>query len=102
MRILIAAPFLIILALFALSNPEPVKLALWPTDFGLEMPLSLAILAAMAIAFLLGGMVVWLNELGQRRRARRAEERVRLLESEVQELRVRLPVTSSLPRNAAS
>jgi uncharacterized integral membrane protein len=101
MRLLIAAPFLIVLVLFALSNPEPVNLTLWPTDFALQMPLSLAILAAMAIAFLLGGMVVWFNELGQRRRARRAEERVRILEAETQELRARLPVTGTLPRNAA-
>ncbi len=101
MRLLIAAPFLLILALFALSNTAPVHLTLWPTDFVLEMPLSLAILAAMAIAFLLGGAVVWINELGQRRRARREEETVRLLEAQVQDLKSRLPITSSLPRSAA-
>jgi hypothetical protein len=45
----------------------------------------------MAIAFLLGGAVVWLSELAQRRRARRAEYTVRLLETQVQELKARLP-----------
>ncbi len=100
MRLLIAAPFLLLLVLFALSNTAPVRLTLWPTDFALEMPLSLAILAAMAIAFLLGGAVVWVNELGQRRRARRAEEAVRLLEAQVQDLKARLPMTASL-RQAA-
>src|ERR1700744_3685427 len=59
------------LVLFALSNTEMVKLGLWPTDYGLEVHLSLAILVAMAIAFLLGALVVWMSELGQRRRARR-------------------------------
>jgi len=41
----------------------------------------------MAIAFLLGALVVWTSELGQRRRARRAEHTVRLLEAQVQQLR---------------
>lgn len=101
MRLLIAAPFLLILILFALSNTETVHLTLWPTDFSLAMPLSIAILVAMAIAFLLGGAVVWVNELSQRRRARRAEEAVRLLEAQVQDLKARLPMTASLPRSTS-
>jgi uncharacterized integral membrane protein len=75
------------LVLFALSNTEIVRLGLWPTDYGLDVHLSLAILVAMAIAFLLGALVVWTSELGQRRRARRAEHTVRLLEAQVQQLR---------------
>ncbi len=91
MRLLIALPFLLLLVVFALSNTVPVSLRLWPTDYALELPLSLAVLAAMAIAFLLGGGVVWLSELAQRRRARRAEHAVRLLEAQVQALKARLP-----------
>jgi putative membrane protein len=91
MRLLIALPFLLLLVLFALSNTAPVRLRLWPTDYALELPLSLAVLGAMAIAFLLGGALVWLSELAQRRRARRAEQAVRLLEAQVQELKARLP-----------
>ena len=45
----------------------------------------------MAIAFLAGGAIVWLSELGQRRRARHAEQTVRLLEAQVQDLKTRLP-----------
>jgi hypothetical protein len=47
------------LVLFALSNTEMVRLGIWPTDYSLEVHLSLAILIAMAFAFLLGAMVVW-------------------------------------------
>ena len=101
MRWLIAAPFLLILVLFALSNTETVRLAIWPTDFALELPLSLAILAAMALAFLVGGMFVWFTELGQRRRARRAEETVRLLERQIVDLKARLPATAALPPTPA-
>jgi uncharacterized integral membrane protein len=91
MRLLIALPFLLILVVFALSNTTPVRLALWPTDYSIELPLSVAVLSAMAIAFFLGGALVWLSELAQRRRARRAEYTVRLLEAQVQELKGRLP-----------
>ena len=91
MRLLIAFPFLLLLVLFALSNTAPARLRLWPTDYTLELPLSLAILGGMAIAFLLGGALVWLSELAQRSRARRAEHAVRLLEAQVQELKARLP-----------
>jgi putative membrane protein len=91
MRLLVLAPFLLLLVLFALSNTVPVRLGLWPTGLSLEAPLSLAILGAMGLAFLIGGLLVWIAELGQRRRARRAEQTVRLLEAQVQELRSRLP-----------
>jgi lipopolysaccharide assembly protein A len=94
MRLLIGIPLLLVMVLFALSNRAPVTLVLWPTDFSLELPLSLAILSAMAIAFLVGGVLVWFSVLAQRRRARRAEQEVRLLEAEVQSLKARLP---SLP-----
>jgi lipopolysaccharide assembly protein A len=91
-RILIIAPLLLVLVLFALSNTAPVRLGLWPTGFSLEAPLSLTILGGMAIAFLAGGLLVWVSELTQRRRARRAEHAVRLLEAQVQELKSHMPV----------
>jgi uncharacterized integral membrane protein len=91
MRLLLLSPFLLLLVLFALSNTASVRLGLWPTGWSLEAPLSLAILGAMAVAFLIGGLLVWITELSQRRRARRAEEAVRLLEAQVQALKARLP-----------
>jgi putative membrane protein len=97
MRWLILAPFLLLLVLFALSNTKPVRVDLWPTGWSLDAPLSLAILGAMALAFLIGGLLVWIAELGQRRRARRAEQAVRLLEVQVQELKSRLPQAALRP-----
>jgi putative membrane protein len=85
------------LVLFALSNAEMVRLGLWPTDYGIDVHLSLAILVAMAIAFLLGALVVWFSELSQRRRARRAERTVRLLEAQIEALRGRTASPMSLP-----
>ena len=98
LRIVIAVPLLLVLVLFALSNTEAVRLTLWPTDYSMELPLSIAILGAMGVAFLVGGFIVWMAELGQRRRARRAEHAVRLLEAQVLELKARLPAIETLPR----
>jgi lipopolysaccharide assembly protein A len=92
LRWLIIAPLLLLLVLFALSNTAPVRLALWPTGLSGELPLSLAILGGMAVAFLAGGLLVWVSELAQRRRARRAEQVIRLLEAQVQELKSHVPV----------
>jgi putative membrane protein len=85
------------LVLFALSNTEVVRLGLWPTDYGIDVHLSIAILVAMAIAFLLGALVVWLSEMSQRRRARRAERTVRLLEAQIATLQARTASPVSLP-----
>jgi lipopolysaccharide assembly protein A len=91
MRLLIALPLLLLMVLFALSNREPVPLTLWPADYTLVLPLSLAVIGGMAVAFLAGGLLVWMSALAQRRRARKAEQTVRLLEAQVQELKTRLP-----------
>jgi putative membrane protein len=95
--LIFAAPLILLLVLFTLSNPQTVNLALWPTDLLLEAPLSVAVLAASAVFFVLGGIVVGISSLTQRRRARRAESRVRALESEVQALKQR-PTTTPVLR----
>lgn len=90
LRILIAAPLLLLMVVFALSNPKPETFALWPTDYTVQLPLSLAVLGAMGVAFLFGALVLWVSLLGARARARRAERHVRMLEAQVSELKLRL------------
>ncbi len=92
LRLLVAIPLLLALVLFALTplNRDPVAIGFWPTDFALTLPLSVALLAAMAIAFLAGALVLWVSVMAARRRARRAERMVRLLEAQVAELKARL------------
>ncbi len=85
LRLIVAIPLLILLVLFALtpSNRSTVDLGLWPTDLVWVAPLSLVVLAAAAIFFFLGALVVSIASLALRRRARRAESRVRSLEAEL-------------------
>ena len=87
LRIVLAAPFLLILVLFALSNPQTTPFKLWPTDFVVELPLSLAVLGAMGVAFVAGALVLWMSVLAARHRARRAERTVKILEAQVAELK---------------
>jgi uncharacterized integral membrane protein len=97
LRWLIAAPFLLLLVLFALSNTTTLKLGMWPTDYTIEWPASAVILVAMAIAFMAGALLMWISELGQRRRARRAEQALKLLEEQVKGLQANLAAPKQIP-----
>ena len=89
LRLLITLPFLVALIIFAFQNQEIVTL-FWPG--GNSRPTSLAVLmiAVAVIFFLLGCVTVWFSELRQRRRARRAEQSMRGLETQISELRLQL------------
>jgi uncharacterized integral membrane protein len=87
MRWLFAAPFLILLVLFALSNRQSARLELWPTDWSVEAPLAIVVLGTAAFAFLLGALTVWLSEIRRRRQLRQTERAVQMLEDQVSELK---------------
>jgi uncharacterized integral membrane protein len=97
LRLIPALILVLILIVFGLSNREAVTLGFWPTDYAATVPLSIAILVGMALAFLLGAAVVWLDHLGLGRRARRAEAQVRRLQAQLAEaeLRVQPPIIAT-------
>ncbi|MBV8092860.1 MAG: DUF1049 domain-containing protein [Acetobacteraceae bacterium] len=97
MRWILILPFLVLIVLFALSNQQNVHLALWPAQGWTELPVAIAVLMAAAAAFILGALLVWFDVLAQRRRARRAERRVRMLEEQLEDLRARGPIPSPPP-----
>jgi uncharacterized integral membrane protein len=97
LHLLIAVPLLLLLVLFALSNAAALTLRLWPTDYTLTLPASVVILGAMAVAFLAGAFVVWISELGRRRRARQADHSVKLLEDQVKALKAQLSPPNATP-----
>ena len=88
LRLLIAVPLIVVLVVFAVSNRATVAITFlgWETS----VALSVAVLLASAVFFLLGALVVWFGELRQRRRARRAETRVRELETQLAAMRTAL------------
>ncbi|MCH4092608.1 LapA family protein [Acetobacter sp.] len=80
-RLILLVPFLLALILFAASNQESSQMWFltysWSSSVGV-----LALLIAFG-GLLLGAFGVWVSELGQRRRARKAEVRNRELETTV-------------------
>jgi lipopolysaccharide assembly protein A len=90
LRWIVGIPLLLLMVAFALSNTEPVSIGLFPLGpLPFEVPLSVAILAALGLGFFLGGLRVWIAASRHRRMARRAEATVRLLEAKHQELKAR-------------
>ena len=97
MRVLLAAPLLFILVLFALSNKQAVELGLWPTDVQIELPVSLAVLGIAGLFFLFGALVAWSEALSERSRAKRAEATVRQLEAQLASVRATRSALSLSP-----
>ncbi|WP_270938813.1 LapA family protein [Falsiroseomonas oryzae] len=89
MRWIMFVPLLIVLALFALSNPQDVELRLWPFDLAWIAPLGIAVLVLAAVAFLVGALIAWAAALPIRRRAARVEQAAKLLEAELTAMRAR-------------
>jgi putative membrane protein len=89
LRLIPALVLILILALFGLSNRQDVTIGFWPTDYTTQVPLAVAILLGMAIAFVLGAAIVWIDHLGLGRRARRAEAMVRRLQAQLAEAEMR-------------
>ncbi len=100
MRILLAVPVLIILVAFALSNRQVVQLGLWPTDIMIDAPLSITILVAAGLFFIVGALMTWGAGVLTASRARQAERTVRQLEAEVRALRAQ--PRSAQPRTAGT
>jgi putative membrane protein len=89
MRWLLFVPLLVVLALFALSNPQDVEIRLWPFDLAWISPLGVAVLVVAGLAFLLGAGIAWAAGLPGRRRAARIEQAAKLLEAELAALRAK-------------
>ena len=89
LRLLIMLPFLVALIVFAFYNDEVVPLV-WPGGGSKTTSLAILMIAVAVVFFLLGSLVVWFSELRQRRRARRAEQAARGLETQVSELKLQL------------
>lgn len=73
----------VVLALFAVTNREAASLGLWPLPYVLDLPLYLAIIAAMLIGFVAGALCVWIAGRHGRREGRRRGRRIAALEREL-------------------
>ena len=91
----------VLLILFAVSNREFVALRIEPLPFFVELPLYAALLAALFVGFVAGGLVAWFSGRQWRRRARRAEGEAERLRRERAEAE-RRPTAHSAGASPAS
>lgn len=79
--------FVLIGVLIAVSNTQPVQLALWPLPHQLVMPVYLLVVVVLLLGVLAGLWMGWWGGRHHRRRARHARGEAERLEREVQRLR---------------
>src|SRR5579864_3365150 len=84
--------FLAIGVLIALSNSEPVQLALWPLAEKAEMPLYLLVIGLLLLGVLAGLSMGWWAGRHHRRRARVHGNEAERLNREVSRLREALAI----------
>jgi uncharacterized integral membrane protein len=80
----------VLVVLFVVSNTAPVAIGLWPFDARVVLPLSVAVLAIAALAFLFGAAIAWFASMPHRAKAKRLERSVEVLQAEVGTLKDRL------------
>ena len=74
---------------FAAHNYETQRLDLWPFPFVVELPLYALVLAAVAVGFCFGAILMWISEGRWRRLARRRGRQLRSLTKELEALKKR-------------
>jgi uncharacterized integral membrane protein len=92
--------FILIGVLIAVSNRQPVQLALWPLPHLVVLPLYLLVIGMLLLGVLAGLGMGWWAGRHHRRRAREASGEAARLEREVQRLR-RTETPSSEPNRLA-
>ncbi|MCB1720971.1 MAG: LapA family protein [Alphaproteobacteria bacterium] len=77
--------FIIAIALvaFAVSNRQNIALNYSPVHDPLEIPLYLLTLLFMALGFIFGALIMWLNTAPTRRRSRQQRKTIKALEKEL-------------------
>jgi uncharacterized integral membrane protein len=79
----VAAVVALLLVIFAIYNRQPVAVDFWPFPLVIDSALSLIVLGAMVLAFLVGQFVAWLGAQRWRAEARAKQRRIEALEREL-------------------
>ena len=93
--------FILIGVLVAVSNAQPVQLALWPLPHIIVMPVYLLVIAMLMLGVLAGLGMGWWAGRHHRRRAREAGGEAARLDREVARLRAAQAVEQAAPAGPA-
>src|SRR6185369_16422251 len=88
--------FILIGVLIAVSNRQPVQLALWPLPHLVVLPLYLLVIGVLLLGVLAGLGMGWWAGRHHRRRAREASGEAARLDREVQRLREATAATAAV------
>ena len=83
--LIVFVPLAVVLGVFAVENRTPVALEIWPLPGVYQAWASVWVLGLFAVGLVFGLAIAWLSGTGWRRRARRAENRARVLERKLTE-----------------
>lgn len=78
---------LAIFVTFTVANMGLVAIDFWPFELQLNLPIAPLLLGCLLAGFIIGAFLMWLRFGAARARARRAEQRAKLLEHELVELK---------------
>ena len=82
---IVAAPIVILVVMFAVSNLDPITLRLRPFPDELTLPIWLLTLIQLFVGFLLGAIVTWIGDRHRRRENRLLNRRTAELEQSLAE-----------------
>jgi uncharacterized integral membrane protein len=91
-RVLILVPLALLIAMFAVANRAPVLIGFdpfgaQPPMFAFVSPLYLALMAALILGVVVGGVAAWMSQGPKRRRARRLAAELKASRAETEALR---------------
>jgi uncharacterized integral membrane protein len=94
--------FLLVGVLFALSDTQPVEIALWPIPHTVVLPLYLLVLGVLLLGVMAGLGLGWWAGRHHRRHARGRRREIQRLEREIEDLRAALAAAKPAPATPAS
>lgn len=105
--VLVLIPLALAIAIFAVSNRAPVPIAFDPFGgeppmFAYPVPLYLALLAALILGVIVGGIAAWSAQRKWRRRARRASAELKAAHTELSILRKQIEAMRPGPQPTSS
>jgi uncharacterized integral membrane protein len=99
-RVLILVPLALAIAMFAVANRAPVLIGFDPFGaqpplFAFVSPLYLALMAALILGVVIGGVAAWMSQSPRRRRARRLAAELKAARAEAEALRRQIEASAT-------